>query len=69
MDTIGPIVIGPCADLSRDEAIQLVGKTITAVCSEEYRLMLKFSDGTTLDIHGNTYDGCALDVAIKTGVD
>jgi hypothetical protein len=41
-------------DMTQQEAEFLMGKTVSAVDSREFRVMLTFTDGTTV-----TFSGCA----------
>lgn len=48
------------ADLRVSEARALIGKQIARVVGREHELILVFTDGSQLECHGATWDGCSL---------
>lgn len=50
------------SSLTRQDAERLVGQSITGVRATEYGLVLTFATGAVLEIKGQTYGDCALDV-------
>lgn len=56
------IICAFLSDASADECEQLLGKTIAKVEAREYTFILFFTDGSTLELNGNRWGGCALGI-------
>ncbi len=66
-DDLNLAEIDSLADLSKEEALTLIGKTIARVNAEEYAIVLTFTDGSAVKFTGNRWDGCSLGVEIIYG--
>lgn len=58
--------VSPLSELTIEDANRLVGQTIARVEASEFGLTLTFTDGSQLEVSGNTFGGCALSVNYTT---
>lgn len=54
--------VSELSQLTTDDGNRLVGQTIARVEASEFGLILTFTDGSKLEVSGNTFGGCALSV-------
>lgn len=57
-----PYSVSGLSSLTADEAVMLVGQTVTRVDASEFGLTLTFAGGAMLEVRGHSYSDCALDV-------
>ena len=48
------------SDLSPEEAEKMIDKTIAKINAREYGITLTFTDGSTFEARGGSWDGCSM---------
>jgi len=56
------VEVSDLSSITIEEARELLGLSIVGVRAYEYRLILELSNGRSLEVEGNSYDGSVLSV-------